>query len=85
MAERMRQKSGADFALSTTGIAGPGGGSQNKPVGLVYLGLAYRDGSSVTRNLFRGNREQIKFQATQKALDMLRLKLMEIQNKARRK
>jgi len=85
MAERMRQKSGADFALSTTGIAGPGGGSQNKPVGLVYIGLAYRDGSSVTRNLFRGNREQIKFQATQKALDMLRLKLMEIQNKARRK
>jgi len=85
MAENMRQKSGVDFALSTTGIAGPGGGSQNKPVGLVYVGLAFPGGSTVARNLFRGNREQVKFQATQKALDMLRLKLMEFQKEARRK
>lgn len=78
MAERMRARSGADFALSTTGIAGPGGGSPDKPVGLVYVGLAWAGGSAVTRNLFRGSREQVKFQATQKALDMLRLKMMEI-------
>lgn len=82
MAEGMRRKSGADFALSTTGIAGPGGGSQAKPVGLVYVGLAFPGGSTVTRNLFRGSREQIKFQATQKALDMLRLKLMDMQKEA---
>lgn len=82
MAEGMRRKSGADFALSTTGIAGPGGGSQVKPVGLVYVGLAFPGGSTVTSNLFRGSREQIKFQATQKALDMLRLKLMDIQKEA---
>lgn len=82
MAEGLRRKSGADFALSTTGIAGPGGGSQAKPVGLVYVGLAFPGGSTVTRNLFRGSREQIKFQATQKALDMLRLKLIDIQKEA---
>ncbi len=82
MAEGMRKKSGADFALSTTGIAGPGGGSQAKPVGLVYVGLAFPGGSTVTRNLFRGSREQIKFQATQKALDMLRLKLIDIKKEA---
>lgn len=83
MAEKMRDKSGADFALSTTGIAGPGGGSEAKPVGLVFTGLAYPDGSAVEKNLFRGNREQVKFQATQKALDMLRLKLMEIEKRFR--
>ncbi|HAR36861.1 MAG TPA: competence/damage-inducible protein A [Acidobacteria bacterium] len=81
MAENLREKSGADFALSTTGIAGPGGGTPAKPVGLVYTGLAFPGGSTVLRNLFRGNREQIKFQATQKALDMLRLKLMEMEKR----
>ncbi|MGB9906539.1 MAG: competence/damage-inducible protein A [Candidatus Saccharicenans sp.] len=85
MAENMREKSGADLALSTTGIAGPGGGTPAKPVGLVYTGLAFPGGSLVIRNLFRGNREQIKFQATQKALDMLRLKLIEIEKKTQLK
>lgn len=83
MAENMREKSGADFALSTTGIAGPGGGTPDKPVGLVFTGLAFPGGSTVVRNQFRGNREQIKFQTTQKALDMLRLKLMEMERKNR--
>lgn len=84
MAENMREKSGADFALSTTGIAGPGGGTPDKPVGLVFTGLAFPGGSIVARNLFRGTREQIKFQTTQKALDMLRLKLMEMERKKRK-
>ena len=75
----IRKKTGADFALSTTGIAGPGGGTINKPVGLVYIGLAFAGGKVVEKSLFRGQREQIKFQATQKALDMLRLKLIEIE------
>jgi nicotinamide-nucleotide amidase len=77
MALNIREKTGADFALSTTGIAGPGGGSENKPVGLVFTGLAYPGGMSIKRNLFRGDRQQVKFQATQKALDMLRLRLIE--------
>lgn len=79
MAEGVRRKSGADLALSTTGIAGPGGGTEAKPVGLVYVGLAFPGGVWVEKNLFKGNRDQIKFQTTQKALDMLRLKLMELE------
>ncbi|NMC65709.1 MAG: competence/damage-inducible protein A [Acidobacteria bacterium] len=77
MAAGTRKKTGANFALAITGIAGPGGGSSKKPVGLVYIGLASQDGIEVTENHFHGNRRQIKFQSTQKALDMLRLKLRE--------
>ncbi|MDD8019652.1 MAG: competence/damage-inducible protein A [Acidobacteriota bacterium] len=75
MAVGVRKRTGADFALSITGIAGPGGGQAKKPVGLVYTGLACPKGVDVTENHFQGSRRQIKFQATQKALDMLRLKL----------
>ena len=79
LAANMRKKAATDFALATTGIAGPSGGSKEKPVGLVYIGLATPEGTVVEKNLFRGDRELIKFQATQKALDMLRLKLIEIE------
>jgi nicotinamide-nucleotide amidase len=78
MAENMRLKSGASFALSTTGIAGPGGGSPAKPVGLVFTGLASEKETEVVRNMFLGGREQIKFQASQKVLDMLRRHLLKI-------
>lgn len=81
MAGRLLEKSGVDMAVSTTGIAGPGGGSRKKPVGLVYIGLASRDGIKVKKCRFLGSREQIKFQTTQKALDMLRLKLTELKKK----
>ncbi|MDD8031180.1 MAG: competence/damage-inducible protein A [Acidobacteriota bacterium] len=77
MAVNLRRKTGADFTLSTTGIAGPGGGSDSKPVGLVFIGLTFPGGVEVKQNSFRGDRQQIKFQTTQKALDMLRLKLIE--------
>ncbi|MBN2245645.1 MAG: competence/damage-inducible protein A [Candidatus Aminicenantes bacterium] len=72
MAAGVIKNTGADFSLSITGIAGPEGGSQEKPVGLVYIGLAWKEGVSVTKNLFLGSREIIKFQSSQKALDMLR-------------
>jgi nicotinamide-nucleotide amidase len=72
MANGARQKIGADVALSVTGIAGPGGGTPEKPVGLVYIALAAADGTVVEKNIFPGNRETIKIRATQKALDMLR-------------
>jgi nicotinamide-nucleotide amidase len=78
LAENMRLKSGASFALSTTGIAGPGGGSPAKPVGLVFTGLASEKETEVFRNMFLGGREQIKFQASQKVLDMLRRHLLKI-------
>jgi len=72
MAEGVRAKAEADFGLAVTGIAGPTGGTPEKPVGLVYTALAWDGGVNVEKNLFLGQREQVKFQSSQKALDMLR-------------
>lgn len=58
-----------DVAVSVTGIAGPGGGSAEKPVGLVYIGLARQDGSSqIERCEFSGTRDDIRRQAVARAL-----------------
>ena len=72
MAVGVRRTSGADFGLSVTGIAGPGGGTARKPVGLVYIALARAKGVAVERHVFFGRREDVKFQSSQKALDMVR-------------
>lgn len=72
MASGIRNRSDTTYGLSITGIAGPSGGTQDKPVGLVYTALAWDNGVHVKKNLFLGNRNAIKFQATQRALDMLR-------------
>jgi nicotinamide mononucleotide (NMN) deamidase PncC len=58
-----------------TGIAGPEGGTPRKPVGLVFIALARARGTTVARSLFFGRREDIKFQSSQKALDMIRKSL----------
>lgn len=76
MALGVRKKAGASYGLAVTGIAGPTGGTSEKPVGLVYTALARDDGMDVTKNIFLGNRKQIKFQSSQKALDMLRRHLL---------
>jgi nicotinamide-nucleotide amidase len=76
MAVGVRQKTGASCGLAVTGIAGPTGGTAEKPVGLVYTALAWDDGVDVAKNIFLGNRKQIKFQSSQKALDMLRKHLL---------
>lgn len=76
MAENVREKSASDYGVGITGIAGPEGGTEEKPVGLVYVALAWKKGVTVTKNLFLGNRETIKFQSSQKALDMLRRHLI---------
>jgi nicotinamide-nucleotide amidase len=76
MAEGARQKSGATYALSTTGIAGPTGGTPEKPVGLVYIGLATPTRTEVRRHVFLFDRETFKFFASQTALDMLRRELL---------
>jgi nicotinamide-nucleotide amidase len=81
MAVGIRESSGSDFGLSITGIAGPKGGTQEKPVGLVYVGLSWERGTTVTKNIFLGNREIIKFQSSQKALDILRRHLLKYQRK----
>ncbi len=75
MAAGIRRTSGADLGLAVTGIAGPSGGTARKPVGLVYIALARPRGIAVRRNLFFGRREDVKFQSSQKALDMVRKSL----------
>ena len=76
MAKGALQASGADFALSTTGIAGPGGGSVEKPIGTVFIGFAVRGGEiKVQQHFFPTDRENFKQLASQAALDLLRRSL----------
>ena len=75
MAEGVRRRSGADIGLSTTGIAGPTGGSAEKPVGLVYIGLATEAGTQVERLTFVGDRTVVKDRAAKAALNVVRLHL----------
>ena len=77
MAEGARKKANADYALSLTGIAGPDGGSEEKPVGLVFIGLATRNTEPQAREFcFPSDRETFKQLSTQAALDMLRRELL---------
>ncbi|MES2462906.1 MAG: competence/damage-inducible protein A [Armatimonadota bacterium] len=76
MAERVRELAEADYGVSVTGIAGPGGGTDEKPVGLVYIGLATATGVTATKHLFNGLREDIRLRSTQAALDLLRKELL---------
>ena len=71
MSEGAVRALGVDFAVSVTGIAGPGGGTDKKPVGLVYISVASQRGSSVTENHFSGDRESVRLQTVQKALTLL--------------
>ncbi len=65
-------KSRAHIAVSETGIAGPSGGSAEKPVGLVYIGIATKNGAAhVTKNLFEGDRTSIRQATLEKALELL--------------
>lgn len=72
MAQGLRERSGADIAVSTTGIAGPSGGTKDKPVGLVYVGCADARGVRVERLTLTGSRERIRNLAALRALDMIR-------------
>jgi nicotinamide-nucleotide amidase len=75
MASGVRLAAGADFGLAVTGIAGPDGGTAEKPVGLVHAALAWDGGLETARSLFLGSRDLVKFQSSQMALDMLRRRL----------
>ena len=68
MAEGVRIATGADYAIALTGIAGPGGGSPAKPVGLVYIAVASPDGGTVHEHHFPGSRADIRTAATEAAL-----------------
>lgn len=71
MAEGVRRLVGADLAVSVTGIAGPDGGSANKPVGLVWFGLASAAGTRTEKAIFAGDRARVREQAVVHALGML--------------
>lgn len=72
MARGVRRALGADVGISTTGIAGPGGGTAEKPVGLVYVALAAREGAWVERHVWQGDRSTNKASSAEAALAMLR-------------
>ncbi|MEW6455923.1 MAG: competence/damage-inducible protein A [Acidobacteriota bacterium] len=80
MAESIRKKSKTTYGIGITGIAGPAGSTKEKPVGLVHVALSFEGGYKHSKNQFFGTRSQIKFQATQKALDMLRRHIIEKSN-----
>jgi len=72
MAEGIRARAGVDVGIGVTGIAGPGGGTPEKPVGMVCLAAVLPGASRVRTARFLGEREQIKYQASQAALDLVR-------------
>jgi nicotinamide-nucleotide amidase len=75
MAEGARKMGGTDFAIGITGIAGPGGGSEQKPVGLVYISVVSGGGSETRRFVFSGDREAIRLRAAHTGLNVLRLSM----------
>jgi PncC family amidohydrolase len=76
MAAGVCRISGSPCGLAVTGIAGPAGGSVDKPVGTVYIGCATPAGVETRRRFFAGDRVAIKWQSSQAALDMLRRRLV---------
>lgn len=75
MAEAAREQLGSDVGLATTGIAGPAGGSQERPVGLTYLAVSWPDRTIVRRHVLHGDRNAIRTQAAVLALDQVRRSL----------
>ena len=78
MARGALERASADIAVSVTGVAGPTGGSDEKPVGLVYIGLATRASARAERRQFPGERRQVKRWTAQTALDLVRLELLRL-------
>ncbi|MGE4159601.1 MAG: CinA family nicotinamide mononucleotide deamidase-related protein [Planctomycetota bacterium] len=78
MAEGARKKASTDFAIGITGIAGPTGGSKEKPVGLVHIAIAGPERTAHKRHILTGNRIDIKIKASRAALDMLRYELIRL-------
>jgi len=76
LADGIRKRCGTTLGLGVTGVAGPTGGTAEKPVGLVYHALASENGTEVTKRNFPGDRARIRWFASQQALDMVRRKLM---------
>ena len=75
MAEGAKRVSGSDIAVSVTGIAGPTGGSEEKPVGLVYIGVSDKNGTEVFRFVQHGDRERVRNKSALCALDIIRRRI----------
>ena len=73
MAQGARARAGADIGVGITGVAGPGGGSEGKPVGLVFFGLALADGETICRHVRFGalGRDRVRLEAVRVALELL--------------
>ena len=78
MAEGVASRHNTNIGLSTTGIAGPEGGSEEKPVGLVYMGIKINNKTIVKKYIFNGDRQQIRYRACKTLLNDLRLELLNI-------
>ena len=76
LAEGIRKRCGATWGIGITGVAGPSGGTAEKPVGLVFHALAGESETEVSERNFSGDRKRVRWYATQQALDMLRRRLM---------
>lgn len=76
LAEGIRERSGSTLGIGVTGIAGPSGGTAEKPVGLVFVALADGRETEVMERRFSGDRERVRWQASTVALDMVRRRLM---------
>jgi nicotinamide-nucleotide amidase len=75
LATGIRERTGATLGLGVTGIAGPTGGADEKPVGLVYIALSDDQKTEVVEKRFQGGRDHIRQYATQQALDLVRRRL----------
>jgi nicotinamide-nucleotide amidase len=75
MAEGARRVSGSDIGVSVTGIAGPTGGTKEKPVGLVYIGVSDKNGCEVFRYVQHGDRERVRNKSALCALDIIRRRI----------
>lgn len=71
MAQGAINKTGADIAVAVTGIAGPGGGTKEKPVGLVHIAVATKSKTIHEKNIFSGSRNEVRLQSVSKALEMM--------------
>ena len=82
MAVGIRQRAGADFGISVTGIAGPGGGTDEKPVGTVFIGYSDKDETRSVRFNLPGDRFLIRWRSSQAALDYLRRRILKAKGTA---
>ena len=78
LAEGIRSRAGTTIGVGVTGIAGPDGGSKEKPVGTVHIAVATPGGTQERPFSFPGEREKVRWWASQAALDMVRRELMKI-------